>query len=275
MRKEKPEILQSHMMTRTQVIDALSTGYTTLQQPTEFSKPPSEIEFSKTTMFTQSDLALAVPAYLSVTEHDFKQIKLLTDEGVGVYLGEMVATGQSVVIKYVHKDKKIAFDQEVSIMAMLKKDPFIAKIVGFCVEPQCILMAYYPMGSLREFMAKRILRMQQKVGILHDIARGILALHRAGLAHCDIKPANVLMETPTKAVVTDFGISTVVSDRVLLVRDFEVSTIIGLSLLYAAPEAILRIRRRPFYGNSTVMMAGDVYAVGIIIIELLTRYLRW
>ena len=55
-------------------------------------------------------------------------------------------------------------------------------------------------------------------------------MHGMGLAHCDVKLANVLLDINTKkhqlvVVVSDFGISRVVTNEKLKVEAFEISTL--------------------------------------------------
>lgn len=90
----------------------------------------------------------------------------------------------------------------------------------------------------------------------------------------DIKPDNVLLEQhPTKlvhAVISDFGISNVIEDRVLTVKAFEVKNLRGLTSQFAAPEVIARFRskdRSPVAPR--VSKAGDVFSLAIVIHKLL------
>jgi len=46
------------------------------------------------------------------------------------------------------------------------------------------------------------------VRLISDTARGLHALHQAGVVHCDIKPANLFLSASGAAMVGDFGIAT-------------------------------------------------------------------
>ena len=47
------------------------------------------------------------------------------------------------------------------------------------------------------------------VAVLADVIKGVGAVHDAGLTHCDIKPANIVVEEQTgRPVIIDFGLAT-------------------------------------------------------------------
>ena len=97
---------------------------------------------------------------------------------------------------------------------------------------------------------------------VETLARAAHAAHRLGVVHRDLKPANVLLMRDGTPKVADFGIAKRIdaeraaSDR-LLTRD---GTIMGTPE-YMAPEQL--------QGN-VAAPAIDVYALGVILYELLT-----
>ncbi len=95
------------------------------------------------------------------------------------------------------------------------------------------------------------------VDLLIAITDALTAVHQAGIAHRDVKPANVMLAPGGRVVLMDFG---------LFLPEFEValqSTIAG-SPQYMAPEAIT---------NTVEPGAGalvDLYALGVLAFEMLT-----
>jgi serine/threonine-protein kinase len=101
---------------------------------------------------------------------------------------------------------------------------------------------------------------------LHVITRVAAALddaHRHGLLHRDVKPANILLGTPTdpggpdRVYLTDFGIAKGAGDAPGLTP----SGHFAASLDYAAPE---QIQMQPLSGKV------DQYALGCVLFQLLT-----
>ncbi|KAL3370472.1 hypothetical protein AABB24_007490 [Solanum stoloniferum] len=81
--------------------------------------------------------------------------------------------------------------------------------------------------------------------------------HVTPIVHCDLKPANVLLDEDMVAHVGDFGISKVLS----ISKSMAYTETLG-TLGYIAPE----------YGSEGIVSAsGDVYSYGIMLMEVLTK----
>jgi len=99
--------------------------------------------------------------------------------------------------------------------------------------------------------------------VLSDLAQALAAVHRAGIVHRDVKPSNVLLRSPqagtgpVEAVLADFGVAHLLDTP----RLTSPGTIIGTAA-YLAPE---QVRGEP------PQAASDVYALGLLTIEMLTR----
>lgn len=92
---------------------------------------------------------------------------------------------------------------------------------------------------------------------LKQLADGVLALHRAGKLHQDLKPSNVLVTSEGRVVILDFGL---VADVGLGSR----ATPIAGTPAYMAPE---RLR------NTAPCTASDCYSVGVMLFHALTGHL--
>ncbi|MBF6181478.1 serine/threonine protein kinase [Nocardia otitidiscaviarum] len=99
------------------------------------------------------------------------------------------------------------------------------------------------------------------VWILTEAAHGLDEVHRAGLLHRDVKPANILIaapvEGPERVLVTDFGIARPADDSATL----DGSGGFAATLSYAAPEQI---------NGEPADRRTDVYALGCTLYQLLT-----
>ena len=93
-------------------------------------------------------------------------------------------------------------------------------------------------------------------------ARGVSFLHHHGIVHRDLKPENILMDRGSSPLVADLGIAHVNPDFVSVgLRTVEAEKLLNRD--YYAPEQR--------FGSSTgVDHRADVYALGLILYELLT-----
>jgi serine/threonine protein kinase len=92
--------------------------------------------------------------------------------------------------------------------------------------------------------------------IARDVLAGLAAIHEAGIIHRDIKPQNILIGLHGVARVADFGIARIAEDGALT----STGTTMG-SASYMAPEQAQA---------GTLTAATDLYAVGVVLYEMLT-----
>ncbi|GAB4586614.1 serine/threonine-protein kinase [Nocardia sp. IFM 10818] len=105
------------------------------------------------------------------------------------------------------------------------------------------------------------LGIERVVHLITEAAQGLDEIHRAGLLHRDVKPANILVAEqvggPDRVFITDFGIAHSVATSTV---DARTSGVTG-TLAYAAPE-LLR--------GGRIDHRADVYSLGCTLYHLLT-----
>lgn len=125
--------------------------------------------------------------------------------------------------------------------------------------------------SLRDFLEDRQARelppltVRETVELLDPAVQGLAAAHRARIAHCDVKPANIFLSVhdgAQTAKVLDFGLAEVVAEGVLASQSSSGGPAHGFTSAYAAPEQwVSRLGRT---GPWT-----DVHALALLCAELL------
>ncbi len=125
-----------------------------------------------------------------------------------------------------------------------------------------IVMELVEGTDLRRYLRSRgVLDVDRAVIIAHDVALGLGAAHRRRIVHRDVKPQNVLVGRGGSIKLTDFGIASVYKDM-----NAERLTTTGMTLgtvQYYAPEQAQ---------GEIVTPAADVYALGIVMYEMLTGH---
>ncbi|MEO8500426.1 MAG: serine/threonine protein kinase [Vicinamibacteria bacterium] len=122
-------------------------------------------------------------------------------------------------------------------------------------EAAFIAMEFVDGMSLENYLSKvGTMRVELAIPLIIQITRGLEAAHQAGVIHCDIKPANILLGHDNGVKVTDFGIA-----RSAIRTTGNISGTFGTPG-YLPPEALSS-------GAFTPM--ADLFGVGAVFYELL------
>ncbi|KAJ8564992.1 hypothetical protein K7X08_001452 [Anisodus acutangulus] len=185
--------------------------------------------------------------------------------GVGssgsVYKGTL-SSGNVVAIKVLDlQSGKVCkrFDTECEVNRNVRHINLVSVITTFSSKQiRAFVLQYMPNGNLDNWLYKEDchLNLLERVTIMLDVATAIEYLHHdhdTPIVHCDLKPANVLLNEEMMAHVGDFGIS-----KILAVSKSMAHTETMGTLGYIAPEGI-------------VSTSGDVYSYGIMLMEVLSK----
>ena len=135
-------------------------------------------------------------------------------------------------------------------------------------DPPYMVMEYVDGRSLRDFLRDgRPLAVETALDYLRQILDALSAAHAAGVVHRDLKPENVLIDRANQVKVTDFGLGRVQeATSVSILASGSLVSAAGASLVgtveYMAPE-----QKDP---KATVDHRADLYAVGVMLFEMLT-----
>ncbi|WP_211226913.1 serine/threonine-protein kinase [Amycolatopsis benzoatilytica] len=113
----------------------------------------------------------------------------------------------------------------------------------------CLVMEYLNGPSLSAVLAEQgTLPVGQVARIGEQVAAALVAAHRAGIVHRDVKPGNILIDETGTAKITDFGISRAAGDMTLTQTG-----LIGGTPAYLAPELAR---------GADPVPSSDVFALG-------------
>jgi serine/threonine-protein kinase len=122
---------------------------------------------------------------------------------------------------------------------------------------QYIVMELIEGQDLSTILSERgTLSTEDAVRVAIATASALEAAHRKGIVHRDVKPGNIIVTDHGDVKVTDFGIARAVSEASMTVT----GTTLG-SVHYFSPEQAR---------GDEVTGASDVYALGIVLFEMLT-----
>src|SRR5699024_5066169 len=120
-----------------------------------------------------------------------------------------------------------------------------------------MVMEYVEGPTLKEYiMENGPLQVDKAIEIMKQLTDAIAHAHANGLVHRDIKPQNILVDEYGNVKVTDFGIAVALSATSLT----QTNSILG-SVHYLSPEQAR---------GGMATRKSDIYALGIVLYELLT-----
>jgi serine/threonine protein kinase len=152
---------------------------------------------------------------------------------------------------------RIRFDREAKTIAMLEH-PAIVPVYDFGEEDgqPYFVMRFMSGGSLSDRMKKGAISLQDVAQIMAHIAPALDEAHNKGIIHRDLKPGNILFDQFNEPYISDFGIAKLTEAQTNVTG----SAIIGTPA-YMSPEQAQ---------GETIDGRSDIYALGVILFEMLT-----
>ncbi|MCB9689913.1 MAG: serine/threonine protein kinase [Alphaproteobacteria bacterium] len=204
----------------------------------------------------------------------FRVERFVTDAMLGrVYAARGLHDGKLYHVKVPHasvsgnKEKTERFRRELQATGLIDS-PHTVKVVdtGIHGDSGFLVMEYLAATPLQEVIDKGALDPERAASIAAQVAMGIAAAHQVGVVHRNLSPQTVLLldnaaDGGDFVKVSDFGLSRFFDDdatEAMVVT--QAGTRIG-NVLYMAPEYIEYDEVHP---------NGDVYALGVLIYNMLT-----
>ncbi|XP_016434739.2 pto-interacting protein 1 [Nicotiana tabacum] len=247
---------------------------------TDLNKSDQELKFRKVESLERN----ISPVVHSLIRFSFNEIASATKNfskgrvlGRGalsyVFRGRVGFLRTAVAIKRLDmedKESPKAFCRELMIASSLHNQ-YIVPLVGFCIDPEeglFLVYKYVSGGSLERYLhgKKRgvkggpALTWSARYKVAVGIAESIGYLHNGTercVVHRDIKPSNILLSSKKTPKLCDFGLATWTPAPSV---HFLCKTVKG-TFGYLAPE---------YFQHGKVSDKTDVYAFGVVLLELLT-----
>lgn len=195
----------------------------------------------------------------------YKILQLIGGGGMSnVYLAHDIILNRDVAIKILRYDFSNEEDlhrrfQREALSATSLTHPNIVTVfdVGDDEDMHYIVMEYIKGKTLKQYIQEfSPLSAARSVHIMKQLTSAMAHAHENGIIHRDIKPQNILMDEEGNVKITDFGIATSLGATSYT----QTNTVIG-TVHYLSPEQAR---------GGVATMKSDIYALGIVLYELLT-----
>ncbi|XP_028781646.1 receptor-like cytosolic serine/threonine-protein kinase RBK2, partial [Neltuma alba] len=205
-------------------------------------------------------------AEIVIATNNFSHENVIGQGGYAVVYKGKMEDGQFVAIKQLTRgtleEMTADFLSELGIIVHVKH-PNIARLIGYGVEGGMFLVLQLsPHGSLASILygPREKLGWSLRYKIAFGTADGLRYLHeecQRRIIHRDIKASNILLSEDFEAMISDFGLSKWLPDQW---THHTISKIEG-TFGYLPPE---------FFMHGLVDEKTDVYAYGVLLLELIT-----
>ena len=197
-----------------------------------------------------------------------KGYALIDEVGYGLtstcYRVKNAKYNQTFVVKILVKNSKVGylkqeqmFKKEVAILAEIHS-PNVVNLYDYFEDALnfYLILEYCPTNVLLILQNHCTFDRRALDQLISDVIDGLLVLHKAGVAHLDIKPQNILIDGYNRAKIIDFGLSEIVE------CDKTYCHFCG-TYAFMAPEIMNKKHYNPF--------KADVWSLGMTIYYIIRK----
>jgi serine/threonine-protein kinase len=243
--------------------------------PVAPSSPPEHVSTWQETRPPSPEAAVELPpedasVYAKADDlphvEGYEVLDVLGRGGMGVvYRARDIALGRTVALKMLrsgiwadHQEIQ-RFYREAQAAAQLNHPNLVPVYeVGQHGALHYFSMAFVGGGTLADHM-DRFRDPKTAVALMEKVARAVQYAHCHHILHRDLKPSNILLGEQGEPLVSDFGLAKMLDSGLALTRPGDV---VGTPLYMAPEQATGR--------SDQVSPASDIWALGVILYELLT-----
>jgi serine/threonine protein kinase len=210
--------------------------------------------------------APAPPGPNPVQVADYEILEETGRGGMGVvYRARQLSLNRIVALKMILSGAQASphelarFHVEAEAMASLQH-PNIVQLYEAGEHDGCpyFTLEFVEGGSLNEKLLGTPQPPREAGRLVETLARAMHTAHQRGIVHRDLKPANILLTADGVPKITDFGLA----KRLEQNQQTQTGSIVGTPSYMAPEQALGNIRE--------IGPLADVYALGVILYELLT-----
>lgn len=234
-----------------------------LQKCRLYDEEKSELDDRITVYFEEDDFVITTNA-------------LLGKGGFGKVYAAVSSNGNHYALKVSSKELSDSdwkrLHEEVTLMDHFSKHPNIVKYycAGRDEKHAYVLMEECVPKSLHDLIGYRELGVPEILWIGWHLVNTICYIHSKGCIHRDLKPQNLLFDSKGMLKITDFGLSSRISDA-------QPRKTVAGTAMYMAPEMAQEVfnRMTKHKKNDGISLSYgrevDTWSVGVVLYVLLTR----
>ena len=155
------------------------------------------------------------------------------------------------------------FKAERQILATLDH-PNIARLIdgGTTADGWPFLVMEFVDGEpITTYAARHSLDVNARLDLFRSVCAAVHFAHQRLVVHRDLKPSNIFVNQHGEVKLLDFGIAKMLEAPAAAGTPDAATTLLAMTPAYASPEQIR---------NEPITTASDVYALGVVLYELLT-----
>jgi WD40 repeat protein/Tfp pilus assembly protein PilF len=157
------------------------------------------------------------------------------------------------------------FQDERQVLAALSHPHIARPLDGGNLDGRPYLVLEYIEGRpIDQYCRARQLTLSQRLELFRTVCAAVQYAHQNLVLHRDLKPGNILVTDDGHPKLLDFGIAKLLDPEAMGRADTTRTGSLLLTLEYASPEQ--------FRGEKRLTTASDVYALGVVLYELLTEH---
>ncbi|HNO78324.1 MAG TPA: serine/threonine-protein kinase [Phycisphaerae bacterium] len=203
--------------------------------------------------------------------------RIIRSGGNGAVLeGVQLSTGRDVAIKLLpasllgtrsifDETRVKRFHREIRLVSKLQLPNIIQVIDYGDVDDQ----PYFVMPLIKghrvdEHCFVNDLSVRERLALFEKVLRAVVRAHQAGVIHRDLKPSNILVDQSGEPYILDFGLAKATENMSDFGEEETISTphsVMG-TFPYLSPERAM--------GNTSNDVRSDVYALGVVLFQMLT-----